>query len=125
MLKRTVFVLARAVFGAKFALDGYENISANDDMVAYAESAGVPFASVLVPTASAALLAGGVLLALGLAPVLGVVGIAAFLLGVTPELHDFWNESGEDREAELANFTRNLAFLGGAIAFGVAAADEE
>lgn len=125
MLKRAVFVLARAAFGAKFARDGYENLTDLDDVVAYADSVGVPFPGVLVPAASALLLVGGSLLALGLAPLIGVVAIATFLLGVTPELHDFWNESGDERSAEFSNFERNVAFLGGAVAFWAAVRERD
>lgn len=44
-----------------------------------------------------------------------------FLLGVTPLMHDFWNFSDPaQRMAEMANFTKNLALLGGALVmFGV------
>lgn len=120
MLSRILFVLARAAFGAKFARDGYDNLSNSDDMIEYAESVGVPFPDVLVPASSLLLLAGGLLLAVGIAPLLGVAAIAAFLLGVTPEMHDFWNRSGDDREAEFDAFVRNASFLGAAVAFAVA-----
>ncbi|MFB6096521.1 MAG: DoxX family membrane protein [Haloferacaceae archaeon] len=125
MLKRAAFVLARAAFGAKFARDGYDNLTDVDDLVAVAEEAGVPRADLLVPAASLLLLVGGVLLALGIAPVLGVVAIAVFLLGVTPEMHDFWNASGDERSDEADAFVRNVAFLGAAIAFWVAVRDRE
>lgn len=120
MLNRLLFAFARMAFGVKFARDGYDNLASSDDMVAYADAVGVPFADVLVPTASFLLFAGGILLALGLAPLLGVAGIATFLLGVTPQMHDFWNKEGDDRDEELDAFLRNVSFLGAAIAFGVA-----
>jgi uncharacterized membrane protein YphA (DoxX/SURF4 family) len=120
MLDRLLFVVARLAFGAKFARDGYDNLSNREDVVSYAESVGVPFADVLVPAASGLLLVGGVLLALGLAPLLGVVAIAAFLLGVTPQMHDFWNVEGDQRADEFDAFLRNASFLGAAIAFVVA-----
>lgn len=117
MLRRLAYVFARAAFGAKFARDGYENLTDIDDMVEFADSAGVPYASVLVPAASLLLLVGGILLALGIAPILGVIAIATFLLGVTPEMHDFWHETGEERSEEFDAFARNIAFLGAAVAF--------
>ncbi|MDS0298487.1 DoxX family membrane protein [Halogeometricum sp. S1BR25-6] len=120
MLNRLLFIFARIAFGAKFAHDGYDNLASTDDMVAYADSVGVPFADVLVPVASFLLFAGGILLALGLAPLLGVVAIATFLLGVTPQMHDFWNMEGDQRDEELDAFLRNASFLGAAVAFAVA-----
>lgn len=125
MLKHAVFVLARAAFGAKFARDGYSNLSDLDDMVAYADSVGVPLAGTLVPLASSLLFVGGIALALGFAPLLGAVAIGAFMLGVTPGMHDFWNESGDERDAEFDNFLRNVAFLGGAVAFGASTRERD
>lgn len=120
MFRRLVFVLARAAFGAKFARDGYDNLADNENMVAYAESTGVPAPELLVPAASGLLFVGGILLAVGLAPLLGVIAIATFLLGVTPEMHDFWNKEGDAREEEFDAFVRNSAFLGAAVAFWIA-----
>ncbi|SFR44365.1 DoxX family protein [Halogeometricum limi] len=120
MINRLLLVVARVAFGAKFARDGYDNLSNIDDMVGYADSVGVPFPNVLVPAASAMLLVGGVLLAVGLAPLLGVAGIAAFLLGVTPQMHDFWNMEGDQRDDEFDAFVRNASFVGAAAAFAVA-----
>ncbi|ADQ67644.1 DoxX family membrane protein [Halogeometricum borinquense] len=120
MLKRLLFVLARVLFGAKFARDGYDNLSNIDDMIGYAESVGLPFPNVLVPAASLLLFVGGVLLALGLAPLLGAAAIAAFLLGVTPQMHDFWNMSGDERDEEFDAFVRNASFFGAAVAFAAA-----
>lgn len=120
MLRRIVFVLARVAFGAKFARDGYDNLTDIDDMIAYADDVGVPRPDVLVPTASILLFVGGILLALGIAPLLGVIAIATFLLGVTPEMHDFWNRSGEERSEQFDTFLTNVSFLAGAIAFWVA-----
>ncbi|MFC7068404.1 DoxX family membrane protein [Halobaculum lipolyticum] len=122
MITRLLFALARLAFGAKFAKDGYENLRDRDEMVAYADSVGVPAPELLVPAASGLLLVGGVLVAAGLAPVLGVVAIATFMLGVTPQMHDFWNRDDEEsRTEERDAFLRNASFLGAAIAFAVAA----
>lgn len=117
MLSRAVFVLARVAFGAKFARDGYDNLTDIDDMIAYADGVGVPYPELLVPAASLLLLVGGLLLALGIAPLIGVIAIATFLLGVTPEMHDFWNKSGEERSEEFDTFLKNVAFLSAAVAF--------
>jgi putative oxidoreductase len=124
VLRNAILVVARVAFGAKFAKDGFENLTDTESMVAYAEGAGVPMPELLVPAASFVLFAGGLLLALGLAPLLGVVAIATFLLGVTPEMHDFWNrEDDEERQTEREAFTRNATFLAGAIAFAAAVRD--
>ena len=41
--------------------------------------------------------------------------IAAFLLGVTPKMHDFWNETDpKEKMNNQVNFMKNAALLGGA-----------
>lgn len=125
VFRSVAFALARFVFGAKFAKDGYDNLQSLDDLVEVGADAGVPVPELLVPAASGLLFVGGVLVALGLAPLLGVAAIAAFMLGVSPEMHDFWNRSGDDREAELDAFLRNAAFVGAAVAFWTASRSDE
>lgn len=124
MLRNALFAVARVAFGAKFAKDGYENLTDLDSVIGYADAMDIPHPELLVPAASGLLLVGGLLLALGLAPLLGVVAIATFLLGVTPGIHDFWNrEDEEERQTELEAFTRNATFLAGAVAFAAAVRD--
>jgi hypothetical protein len=36
-------------------------------------------------------------------------------MGVSPKMHDFWNvEDPQQRQAEMINFTKNMALAGGA-----------
>jgi hypothetical protein len=42
--------------------------------------------------------------------------VIGFLAGVSPDMHDFWNESAERRMNDVINITKNMALAGGAIA---------
>lgn len=114
---RTAFLVARLLFGGKLAHDAYQNLSNVEGRVGYAEAKGVPAADTLVPASSWMLLLGSIGIVLWRIPTLAAAGVATFLAGVTPTMHDFWNMEGEDRESEKSNFMRNLAFLGAALAF--------
>ena len=111
------FLLGRLLFGGLLAYMGVQNLRRYEERVGYAEAMDVPKAGKLVPFASGGLVAGGVGIALWRAPRLAAAAVAAFLLGVTPTLHDFWNREGEERDAERVQFLKNAALLGAAIAF--------
>jgi len=45
------------------------------------------------------------------APKLSASAVAAFLLGVTPLMHDFWAVEEEERDGELTSFLKILHSL--------------
>ncbi len=112
-----VSTIGRVLFGGVLAFNAIDNLRDIEGMAAYADSKGVPKADRLVPLSSAMLLFGGVATALGRVPRLAGGAIAAFLVGVTPAMHDFWNQEDDQREAETIQFLKNLALLGGALFF--------
>lgn len=85
--------------------------------VAYAESKGVPVPGVTVPLASLVLLAGATSLLVGVYPSLGVAAVVAFLVVVTPVMHDFWRLEGQDAQNEQVHFAKNVGLLAAALAF--------
>ncbi|WP_224270116.1 DoxX family membrane protein [Haloprofundus salinisoli] len=112
---RLVFVLGRTLFGGLLAYMGVKNFQEMSGRIAYAEAKEVPNAKILVPASSGALLAGGVGIALWKFPRLAAAGVAAFLAGVTPTIHDFWNMEDEDRMNERNAFIKNAALFGAAL----------
>jgi putative oxidoreductase len=109
--------IGRALFGGVLAFNAIDNLRDIEGMAAYADAKGVPAADRLVPLSSAMLLFGGVATAFGRVPRLAGGAIAAFLVGVTPTMHDFWNQDDDQREAEVIQFLKNTALLGGALFF--------
>src|SRR5437868_4805334 len=80
--------LGRALFSAIFVMSAPTHFKAQT--IAYAHSAGVPFASFLVPAAGILATLGGLSVLLGYRARLGAVFLIAFLVPVTPMMHAFW-----------------------------------
>lgn len=111
------FLLGRLMFGGYFLYSGIHHFLERKMLAQYAASKNVPIPGVGVTATGAALIAGGASILLGIKPRLGTLAIIGFLAGVSPLMHDFWSqqEPGQ-RQAEMINFTKNLALLGGALA---------
>ncbi len=110
-------LLARLLFGSGLAALGIRNLQNLEGRIAYADAKEVPFADTLVPVASGLLLGGGLGISFWRFPKLSAASIAAFFIGVTPTMHDFWAVDEDSRDEELTSFFQNLALLGAALAF--------
>lgn len=110
-------LVARVLFAVVIGTLAAGNLRDLSGTVAYAESKGAPAASVLVPFTSLTLLGGAVAILVGVYPVVGALAVLAFLLGVTPVMHDFWNAEGMDRQNERFHFLKNMGLAAGAVVF--------
>jgi uncharacterized membrane protein YphA (DoxX/SURF4 family) len=110
-------LLGRVLFGAGLVALAVRNLRNLDGRVAYADAKGVPEAETLVPAGSGLLLGGGLGISVWKAPKLSASAVAAFLIGVTPLMHDFWAVDEEERGGELTSFLQNITLLGAAVAF--------
>lgn len=111
------FVLGRLIFGGYFLYSGIHHFLDRKMLSQYAASKKVPKPDIAVTATGAALVVGGASILLGVKPKLGTLAVIGFLAGVSPLMHDFWRqqEPGK-RQAEMINFTKNMALLGGALA---------
>ncbi|CQH63671.1 DoxX domain protein (plasmid) [Halobacterium hubeiense] len=110
-------LLGRLLFAGGLAILAVRNLTNLDGRIAYADAKGVPFADQLVPVSSGLLLGGSLGISLWKLPKLSASSIAAFFIGVTPTIHNFWAVDEEDRGDELTSFLQNLTLLGAVIAF--------
>ncbi len=111
------FTLGRLLFGGFFLYNGINHFLQYKTLAGYAASKKVPMPEATVLATGALLTAGGASLLLGVRPKWGAAAVIAFLGGVSPVMHDFWNdESPEARQANIINFMKNAALLGGALA---------
>jgi uncharacterized membrane protein YphA (DoxX/SURF4 family) len=111
-----LFLLGRIIFGGYFLYNGINHFVSTATMVQYAASKGVPMPEVAVLVSGALLIVGGASILFGLWPQLGVLCIIVFLAGVTPMMHNFWAvRDPAARLAEMVNFTKNMALVGGAL----------
>jgi len=111
------FVLGRLIFGGFFLYNGINHFKQLKGMTQYVGSKNVPNPDIAVAVSGAALLLGGASLLLGVKPKAGAAAVAAFLGTVSPIMHDFWSqEDPQQRQAEMINFSKNVALMGAALA---------
>lgn len=114
---RIPFLLGRIVFGGFFLYNGINHFVQRKSLAQYAQSKKVPVAGVAVPASGVALLIGGASILLGIKPKWGALAIVGFLASVSPAIHDFWRaEDPNQRMNDMANFAKNMALLGAALA---------
>jgi putative oxidoreductase len=113
-----VFLIGRVLFALLFVSSGLmahlgEGGKAGRE---YARSLGAPYPDLLVPLSGVAIIAGGVMIALGLWADVGALLIIGFLVGITPIMHAFWKiEDEQERATQSAMFFKNVALLGAAL----------
>lgn len=113
---RVPFLLGRILFGGFFISSGVNHLRQTRQMAQYAASKNVPKPNLAVKATGVVLIAGGTSILLGVKPKLGAAAILGFLAGVSPIMHDFWNQDAEQRMNDTVNFMKNLALAGGAMA---------
>jgi putative oxidoreductase len=116
-IRRALFVVSRVLFGGIMGFMGLDAFRSLDDQIEAAESKDVPNADLLVQVSHGMLMVGGWEIVLWRRPVIGAGSVATFFAGVTPQMHDFWNHDGEERQQQMVKFLKNTALLGAAIAF--------
>ena len=111
------FLLGRLVFGGFFLYSGIHHFVDRKMLAQYAAAKKVPLPDVAVMASGAMMTVGGASILTGVKPKWGALAIMGFLAGVSPMIHDFWShQDPNQRQAEMVNFTKNLALLGGALA---------
>jgi len=114
---KAVFTLGRVVFGGFFLYNAINHITQHRTLSQYAAAKNVPMPDKAVALSTALLLLGGTGLVSGAAQKLGAISTIAFLAGVSPMIHDFWNiDDPQQKQAEMINFSKNVALLGAALA---------
>lgn len=111
------FLLGRLAFGGFFLYNGINHFRNRKALAQYAGSKNIPKPDIAIPVTGALMLFGAASLLLGIKPKYGAAAIAGFLAGVSPFMHNFWRvEDPNQRQAEMVNFTKNMALLGASIA---------
>lgn len=79
---------------------------------------GMPAPKIAVAGTGIFVTLGGLSLLLGVYPVVGVILLIIFLLGVSIKIHNFWaDQDPQTKMMEMINFTKNMALLGAALMF--------
>ena len=107
-------VAARWMLAPVFVIAGSEAFTEPGARVAKAEDLGVPGPALATRANGAAMVAGGISLALGYKSRLAALGLIASLIPTTLAGHPFWNETDPAKiAAQRVQFLKNLGLMGG------------
>ncbi len=105
---------ARIAMAPIFIVGGMDALIAPGPKSAKVEAAGLPRATLATRANGAAMMVGGMALAVGPWPRLAAAGLMASLVPTTAVGHAFWAEdTSQGRQAQLLQFCKNLSMLGG------------
>lgn len=112
-----ILLIGRILFGGFFAMMGMMHFKNLHKMTGYALSKGVPAPKLAVAGTGLLMLLGGLGVVFGLYVDISLILIGIFLLGVTPQMHQFWKETDPQAKMnEMINFLKNMALLGAVLA---------
>ncbi len=123
MVAAEIGLVARVLFGGVLAFTGVNHFQDVDAMTGYAEAKGLPLPRVGVVGSGVVLVAGGLGLVAGVAPVLAAGALAVFLVVAAVLFHDFWAVPQDQQQEEMTHFLKNVALAGGALSLLAAGAD--
>jgi putative oxidoreductase len=110
-----VFLIGRILFVVPCVLSGLTNHFSRQG-VEYARNYGAPAPELMVPLSGAAIVAGGLSVALGIWADLGALVLGAFALAILPIMHAFWKEEdAQAQQMQIVNFVKNVSMAGGAL----------
>lgn len=112
------FLVGRILVGCYYLQSAFHHFTAVGPMSRAAAAHGVPAPELAIIVAGVLLLVAGLSFLLGVLPQVGVGAIVLFLVPVTLIMHAFWaDRDPAQRQADIINFTKNLALLGSSLMF--------
>jgi putative oxidoreductase len=117
-----LLLIGRVLFGWLLLISGWAKFANIGGIVGYLTALGISNPGFWAwPAATAELVLGGCLV-LGLATRYAAVGSFIYIVIATAIAHRYWEFAPPRQTAEYINFLKNLALMGGAIAFLVVGA---
>ena len=116
-LQDTLALVGRILLAYFFVPSGFGKLMNFTGTVGYISSAGLPLPEVCAAIAVAVELGLGLLLLVGWQARWVALGMAIFVLVITPIFHHYWSVPAAQLAAQQMNFNKNLAILGGLLAF--------
>lgn len=109
-------LIGRILFSALFLTSGYAHLARRQMMAGYAASKGVPLARLLVPATGVQIIAGALMILLGIWQDLGALLLVIFLVPTAVLMHPFWKENdAQMRAVEQSQFMKDTALAGAAL----------
>jgi uncharacterized membrane protein YphA (DoxX/SURF4 family) len=111
-----VALIGRILFALIFLSSGTAHLTQTQAMAGYASSKGVPFPRVATLASGVLMLAGILMVVLGVWADLGALLLVVFLVPTAFLMHAFWRESDpQARQLEQVQFTKDLSLAGAAL----------
>ena len=107
--------VGQALLSVVFVKSGFDVARSPGARVEKAAKLGLPNAELVVRGNGAAMVAGGVALALNKVPRLAALGLIASMIPTTIAGHPFWELEGAERQAQEVQFAKNLGLIGGLV----------
>jgi putative oxidoreductase len=112
------FLIGRIIFGGYWLMASFNHFKNLNYMSEYAKARRTPFPKLAVAGTGVILLLGGLNMLLGVYPVVGIILLIVFLLGVSFQMHSFWKASdAQTKQIDMINFTKNVALVGALLMF--------
>lgn len=112
------FLVGRIIFGGYWLMASFNHFKNLNYMSEYAKARGTPSPKLAVAGTGVILLLGGLSMLLGVYPVVGIVLLIIFLLGVSLQMHSFWKlDDTQMKQIDMINFTKNMALVGALLMF--------
>jgi putative oxidoreductase len=116
-MQDTLALVGRALIAYVFIPSGFSKIMGFSGVVGYVASKGLPLPEVCAALAIVAELGLGVLLLVGWQARWAALGMAIFVAVITPIFHNYWAFPADQVAAQTLSFKKNVAILGGLLAF--------
>lgn len=111
-----IVLIGRILFVYVFLTSGYSHFTHRKMMAPYAASKGVPAAMPATLAGGVLLLAGGLMVLLGIWPDLGSLLLFIFLVPTAVLIHNFWKETdAQAKLTEMTHFGKDLGLAGAAL----------
>ena len=111
-----VVLIGRILFCAVFLVSAVGHFGQTDAMAGYAQGKGVPAARLAVLAGGVLLALGGVSVLLGIWPDLGALLLVVFLVPTAVLMHAFWKETdAQAKMIEQVQFFKDTALAGAAL----------
>jgi putative oxidoreductase len=108
--------IGRLLFSAIFIFSGVNHLTHVNQMVGYAQSAGLPAPRLAIVGSGVMILIAGIFVLLGIFARLGAALLALFLVATAFTMHRFWGLADPQMAMQQqAHFMMNIALTGGAL----------
>jgi putative oxidoreductase len=114
------FLIGRVIFGGYWLMASFNHFKNLNYMSEFAKAKGTPSPKLAVGGTGVILLVGGLSMLLGVYPVVGIILLIIFLLGVSFQMHNFWTVAdAQAKQIDMINFTKNMALVGALLMFSL------